>query len=97
MASERLSCPPAVYSLGMKFACFSGRFRRVVLPLAVPLMLSLRPISFSFWPMTWMEGSVCSRSRFYESPHIDRIAREGMRFQQGYATAKYAVHRGPAS
>ena len=24
-------------------------------------------------------------SRFYESPHIDRLARGGMRFTQGYA------------
>ncbi len=29
------------------------------------------------------EGSV-----FYESPHIDRIANEGMRFRQGYATCQ---------
>lgn len=26
-------------------------------------------------------------SRYYESPHIDRIAREGMRFTRGYATS----------
>ncbi len=27
-------------------------------------------------------------SRFYESPHIDRIAREGMKFTRGYATCQ---------
>ena len=35
----------------------------------------------------WRDLSV-QGSRFYESPHIDRIAREGMRFQQGYATCQ---------
>ncbi|MBT3294351.1 MAG: sulfatase [Verrucomicrobia bacterium] len=30
----------------------------------------------------------CEGSSFYESPNIDRIAREGMRFTQGYATCQ---------
>ena len=30
----------------------------------------------------------CEGSTFYESPNIDRIAREGMRFTQGYATCQ---------
>jgi arylsulfatase A-like enzyme len=29
----------------------------------------------------------CQGSRFYETPHIDRLAREGLRFTDGYAAA----------
>ena len=35
----------------------------------------------------WRDLSV-EGSDFYESPHIDRIAKEGMRFTQGYATCQ---------
>ena len=35
----------------------------------------------------WRDLSV-EGSDFYESPHIDRIANEGMRFTQGYATCQ---------
>ena len=35
----------------------------------------------------WKDLSV-EGSDFYESPHIDRIAKEGMRFTQGYATCQ---------
>lgn len=34
--------------------------------------------------MGWMDLS-CQGSRYYETPNIDRLAREGMRFTQGYA------------
>ena len=30
----------------------------------------------------------CTGSRYYESPHIDRIARQGVRFTQGYAACQ---------
>lgn len=35
----------------------------------------------------WRDLS-CTGSTYYESPHIDRIARKGMQFTQGYATCQ---------
>ena len=92
MASERLSsCPPAGYSLGMKHACFfwvilGGWF--VSACSASDAELECPNILFILADdLGWRDLSV-QGSRFYESPHIDRIAREGMRFQQGYATCQ---------
>ncbi|MEE3219356.1 MAG: sulfatase-like hydrolase/transferase, partial [Planctomycetota bacterium] len=35
----------------------------------------------------WRDLS-CEGSAYYESPNIDRIARQGMRFTRGYATCQ---------
>jgi len=46
-----------------------------------------RPLSFVFFlvdDMGWRDA-VCYGSTFYETPNIDRLAREGMRFTEAYA------------
>ena len=35
-------------------------------------------------------------SKYYESPHIDRIAREGMKFTRGYAACQVCSPSVPA-
>ena len=38
--------------------------------------------------MGWMDLT-CQGSKFYETPNIDRIAREGMRFTDAYAACLF--------
>jgi len=52
-----------------------------------------RPVSFVIIlvdDLGWMDLS-CQRSRYSETPHIDRLAAQGMRFTNGYAAMVESV------
>ena len=58
------------------------RLRRNLHRLGAPNVLFILADDYG-WRDVSLEGST-----FYETPHIDRIGREGMRFTQGYATCQ---------
>ncbi|RME96474.1 MAG: hypothetical protein D6766_00620, partial [Verrucomicrobia bacterium] len=83
--------PRALWAVGALLAvavgCPVGTAAKPAPPAAEP---SARRPNFVFIladDLGWRDLSV-EGSTFYESPHIDRIARNGMRFTRGYATCQ---------
>lgn len=71
--------PVIRHALALGLACFIAILSATAKPAAAPNFIFILVDDLGWTDLE------CQGSKFYETPHIDRLAREGMRFTQAYS------------